>query len=894
LLTGTTASVLSGRLAYFFGLEGPAVTVDTACSSSLVALHLAVQSLRAGECSMALAAGVAVMASPGMFVEFSRQGGLSPDGRCKSFADSADGTGWSEGVGVLLVQRLSDAQRLGHPILAVVRGTAVNQDGASNGLTAPNGPSQQRVIRAALAAAGLPASDVDAVEAHGTGTTLGDPIEAQALLATYGRDREHPVWLGSLKSNIGHAQAAAGVAGIIKMVQAMRHGTLPRTLHVDAPSSHVDWSAGSLALLTEDTAWPDTGRPRRAGVSSFGVSRTNAHVVIEQAPERDTPEPSVASGPIPVVLSARDEPALLAQARRLRESLPGEVSVADLAHALATGRAALDRRAVVIAADLPELLSGLDAIVAGLPVPGVLLGERGGGGRPVFVFPGQGAQWAGMAVELLASSPVFAERMAECEVALAPYVDWSLVEVLADQSALERVDVVQPALFAVMVSLAHLWRSHGVEPAAVVGHSQGEIAAACVAGALSLPDAARVVALRSLALADLAGAGGMVSVSLPEADLGDLLTSGLSIAAVNGPSTVVLSGTPDALDALLATCERTDVRARRIPVDYASHSAQVDQIRDRLLADLAPITPRTAILPMVSTVTGELIDTATLDAEYWFQNLRETVRLDRAVRTLVGRGHHSFLEVSPHPVLTAAVQETAPDTVVLSTLRRDDGGPRRLATALGEAYAHGVALDWTVVAPGHRDPAVLDLLPTYAFQRARYWLDTPSASPGDAAFWDAVETGDSAVVAGLLDADENSVSALLPKLSAWRRTRRSRSETGSWHHRVRWEPVSISDTGRLAGTWLVLGIDSPERADVATALTAIGADVRLAEPGDSAEVGAVDGVLSLLALDDPSLDTAFALVQVHMAALPAPLWVVTSGAVRSADDEPAPDPDRAA
>ncbi|MEV8480151.1 type I polyketide synthase, partial [Streptomyces sp. NPDC051173] len=488
LATSSAASVMSGRLSYTFGLEGPAVTVDTACSSSLVALHLAVQSLRQGECSLALAGGVTVMTTPGLFVEFSRQRGLAPDGRCKPFAAAADGTGWGEGVGMLLLERLSDAQRNGHPVLAVVRGSAVNQDGTSSGLTVPNGISQQRVILQALANARLSAAEVDAVEAHGTGTTLGDPIEAQALLATYGQERpeDKPLLLGSVKSNIGHTQAAAGVAGVMKMVLAMRHGVLPQTLHVDEPSPNVDWTEGAVELLTEATPWPAADEPRRAGVSAFGVSGTNAHVILEQAPATAAEEEPARVEPpvVPWVLSARSESALGAQAERLLAHV-GELSPLDVGFSLATDRGVFEHRAVVLAGHR----DGLSALADGREVPGVVRGRvSGADGRAAFVFPGQGSQWVGMAAGLLDSSPVFAERAAECAAALAPYVDWSLTGLLRGDDAawLEQVDVVQPVLWAVMVSLAEVWRSTGVEPAAVIGHSQGEIAAACVAGALSL------------------------------------------------------------------------------------------------------------------------------------------------------------------------------------------------------------------------------------------------------------------------------------------------------------------------------------------------------------------------------------------------------------------------
>ncbi|MEV8420834.1 SDR family NAD(P)-dependent oxidoreductase [Streptomyces niveus] len=744
--SGSAASVASGRISYTFGLEGPAMTVDTACSSSLVALHLAAQALRQGECAMALAGGVTVMSTPTTFVEFSRQRGLSVDGRCKAFGAGADGTGWSEGVGVVLLERLSDARRLGHEVLAVVRGSAVNQDGASNGLTAPNGPAQQRVIRQALANAGLRPSDVDVVEAHGTGTTLGDPIEAQALLATYGQDRgEQPLWLGSLKSNIGHTQAAAGVGGVIKMVQAMRHGTLPRTLHADTPSPHVDWSTGAVQLLAESRPWPETSRPRRAAVSAFGVSGTNAHLIVEAppAPHRAPETPSRPAHPasVPWALSARTPDALRGQAQRLLALLDQhpDPDVIDLGHALATTRSAFPHRAVLVGRDLDEFRRALDALATDTVSASLIRGTARERGKAAFVFPGQGSQWTGMAVELLESAPVFAGRMRECEVALAPYVDWELSDVLDDEVMLERVDVVQPVLWAVMVSLAELWRSYGVEPAAVLGHSQGEIAAACVAGALSLDDGAKVVALRSrLILAELAGKGGMLSVELSADEVETRLipwSERLSVAAVNSPGAVVVSGDPDALDELAAACEADGVRARRIPVDYASHSAHVSSLRDALLTELAGITPRPATIPFYSAVTGAPLDTTELTAEYWYRNLRETVRFDTVTRTAAEHGHTHFVEVSPHAVLTVPTQRTLEaaeaEAVVTGSLRRGDGGPARMLTSLAEAHVSGLSADWRTVFDGLAPrPAAL---PTYAFQHARYWPEAATGSRADVA-----------------------------------------------------------------------------------------------------------------------------------------------------------------
>ncbi|TCO60872.1 acyl transferase domain-containing protein [Actinocrispum wychmicini] len=722
LVTGMATSVVSGRIAYALGLEGTAFTVDTACSSSLVALHLACQSLRQGECSLALAGGVAVMSAPGLFVEFSKQGALSPDGRCRAFSASANGFGLGEGVGAVVLERLSDAQRRGHQVLAVVRGSAVNQDGASSGLTAPNGPSQERVIRQALANARMSTSDVDVVEAHGTGTNLGDPIEAQALLATYGQSRERPLLLGSVKSNIGHAQAAAGVAGVIKMVLGMRHGVVPATLHVDAPSPHVDWSAGSVELPTEAVSWPDTGRPRRAGVSSFGVSGTNAHVILEQAPLLEDQPAAPQTGVVPWILSAKSSSALRAQAGRLLSHVDSrpDLRPADVAFSLVATRSVFDHRAVVVSADPRTALAGF---VADDPTADVTVGVAPAGNGPVFVFPGQGSQWIGMAAALLAENEAFAQRMTECQEALRPHVDWSLLDVLDDEDTLSRVDVIQPVLWAAMVSLAAVWESFGVRPAAVVGHSQGEIAAACVAGALSLADGALVVARRSQALRVLAGQGGMVSVPLPEARVRELFGQ-VAVAAVNGPSATVVAGDPGALDDVLAECERMDVRAKRIPVDYASHSPHVDAIRDELLTLLAPIRPQRPAIPFHSTVPG---DHGLLDAGYWFTNLRQTVNFAPTVQRLAG-SHRVFVEVSPHPVLTAAVQDTLADGMAIGTLRRDDGGMARFLTSAAEAHVHGVAIEWERAFQNVRRVE----LPTYAFQRDRYWL-SPYAGGGDPA-----------------------------------------------------------------------------------------------------------------------------------------------------------------
>ncbi|MFI6628652.1 SDR family NAD(P)-dependent oxidoreductase, partial [Nonomuraea fuscirosea] len=792
LVTGNATSVVSGRVAYTFGLEGPTFTVDTACSASLVALHLACRSLRDGETDLALTGGVTVMSTPGTFTAFSRQRVMSRDGRCKAFAASADGAAFSEGAGILAVERLSDAQRHGHPVLAVIRGSAINQDGASSGLTAPNGPSQERVIRQALANAGLTPDQVDAVEAHGTGTKLGDPIEAHALLATYGRDRDGrgPLRLGSVKSNLGHTQAAAGVAGVIKMVMAMRHSTLPRTLHVDEPSPYVDWSSGGVELLLENTPWSANGLPRRAGVSSFGVSGTNAHVVIEEPPAAEDPSASgtgSASGDgseavtvhgtaggrsasvlygdrtpdvLPFAVSGRSEAALRAQAAALANHLserltdhpdrqPAEtqpsatesavtepsVILRDVARSLLTTRTSWEHRAVVIAGggEPGALTSALTALAEGEPAPNLVLGTAHGGtearAQAVFIFPGQGSQWPGMAAELLRTSPVFAARMAEVAAEIEQHVDWHVLEALHDPAALDRLEVVQPVLFAVMVSLAALWESMGVRPSAVVGHSQGEVAAAYVAGGLSLEDAVRVIVLRSRLFAEtLVGKGAIAAIALPASDLERRLTAWdgrLSVGARNGPSHSTVVGDEAALAELVAQCETEGIRARHLASTVASHSDQVDPLHDRLLDLLAPIRPCTGHVPFYSTVTGDVLDTAELTPEYWFGNARRPVAFHDVVTALLRDGRGAFIECSAHPVLVMSVRDTVEaagaDAYATGTLRRDEGGPARFLTSAAEAYANGVPADLTLAAGDaspHRAP-----LPTYAFQRRRFWLD---------------------------------------------------------------------------------------------------------------------------------------------------------------------------
>ncbi|UOZ05348.1 type I polyketide synthase [Amycolatopsis sp. WQ 127309] len=881
LAIGTVCSVASGRISFTFGLQGPNLSVDTACSSSLVGVHLAATALRRGECSLALAGGVAVLSSPTVFVEFSRQGGLAPDARVKPFADGADGTAWAEGGGLFVLERYSDARRHGHPVLALIAGSAVNSDGASNGLTAPSGTAQERLLATALADAGLRPSDVDVVEAHGTGTKLGDPIEAGALLAAYGAHRapDRPLLVGSLKSNLGHTQAAAGAAGVIKMVQSMRHGTVPATLNVDRPSEHVDWTGG-LHLVTEATPWPE-GAVRRAGVSSFGIGGTNAHVILQQPPAQpDVPRLTMSAVTPLWTISAGSPDALRAQAARLAAHCAAHPELADhdLGFSLATTRAALTHRAVLTGRE------ALTALAAGKTDPGLTTGVVGEGGL-AFLFAGQGSQRAGMGRHLHEWYPAFARAFDE----VCAELDLPLRDVVfgADQDTLDRTEFAQPALFAVEVALFRLLEHWGIRPDLLLGHSVGELAAAHVAGVLSLPDAGRLVAARGRLMQALPARGAMYAVAATADEVGELPAE-VSLAAVNGPRSVVLSGSADAVTAVAERFRAQGRRTKRLRVSHAFHSALMEPMLDGFRAVAKSLDYRPPRIPVVSDLTGRVAtDEQLCSPDYWVDHVRGTVRFADGVRTLAEQGVTTFLEIGPATTLTDMAADCLDDVVDTAVLPTDD-----VLAAVAALHVRGHGPDWAKWYAGSGARPVP--LPTYAFQRKRFWLLpewAPEQNRADAEFWAAVASEDPRRFGGLLGTDLD-VAGLLPALARWRREHDQDTEADRLRYRIGWQPVTGHDAAKR--DWVVVhSADRPVPEPILAALggtaLAVDADAGRAEiAGLLRDVEPGDGLVSLLALDErphpagvpAGLALTTALVQAAGDVdLDVPLWCVTQAAV---------------
>ncbi|MFJ5779449.1 type I polyketide synthase [Streptomyces sp. NPDC093094] len=899
MLTGNALGVVSGRVAYTFGFEGPALSIDTQCSSSLVALHAAAQALVGGECDLVLAGGVTVMSTPGMLLEFSRKRGLAPDGRCKAFSADADGTGWAEGAAVLVLERLSDARRAGRQVLAVLRATGTNQDGASNGLTAPSGSSQQRLIRATLSRAGLRAADIDVVEAHGTGTELGDPIEANALIATYGQDRPvgRPLYLGSLKSNIGHTQAAAGAAGVMKMVLALRHGALPRTLHVAEPSPHVDWSAGAVRLLREPVTWAPSDRPRRAAISAFGVSGTNAHVVIEEAPE---PEPVTARPALPLVVSARTAEALRDQAGRLAAHLtgcPDSIRLIDVGATLAA-RTRFEHRAVVVTDGREEAVRALRAVAEGEGGPGVTCGSvlpQVVDGRLAVLFTGQGGQRPGMGERLYTTQPVFARALDEVCIRMDSHLDVPLREVMfaprgvGPASLLDETVYTQPALFAYETALFRLLQSWGVVPDVLMGHSIGELTAAHAAGVWSLDDACALVAARGRLMQACPPGGAMAAVQGTEAEVCAALAEfggRVVVAAVNGPTACVVAGDEDAVNAVLASWRRRGRRTKLLRVSRAFHSPHMDGMLDAFREAARSVTSHPPDIPVVSNVTGEMATADHLASpEYWVRHVRGTVKFLQGMRCLHEQGVGAYLEVGPDAVLSAMGPDCLPENadrpaeaVFAATARAGRDEEITFQSALAELHVRGVDADWR--APFSGRGAVFTELPTYAYQRRRYWLEptAPTTQP--------------------------VVRAVDPV---------------RWRYRVTWRPVTVQPgtvPGSLSGTWLVLlpstGVGRKWRKRISWVLDALGAQVvevpaeeqdrdrrhlaKLLRERVAESEGELGGVLSFLALDTtahaehPALTRGFAQTCTLAQALAdmaadVPLWCATRTAVAASGEE---------
>ncbi|WP_288255010.1 type I polyketide synthase [uncultured Hydrogenophaga sp.] len=737
IASGNAHSVASGRVSYFMGLQGPALSIDTACSSSLVALHVACLSLRSGESRTALAGGVNLMCSPETTVALTKAHMLAPDGRCKTFDAAADGFARGEGCGVLVLKRLSDAQADGDRVLAVIRGSAANQDGRSGGLTVPNGPAQEAVIRAALADAGLSPADIDYVEAHGTGTTLGDPIEVRALAGALGPGRaaDAPLRIGSVKTNLGHLESAAGVAGVMKVVLSLMHGRIPRHLHFKTPSPHIAWAQYPVRVTADGEAWARGDRVRRAGVSSFGFSGTNAHLVIEEAPLAPATAAQASERPVHCLpLSARSDVALreLAGAFARELATPG-VSLADVAHTAGVGRSHFAERLAVAAADAGEARAALEAFAQGGQPEGLsrATATPGQPAEVVFLFTGAGAQYPGMAASLIEASPIFRDVIDRCDAILGADAQGRTLKSVLQAGASEGAPIhemgwTQPAMFAVQVGLAQLWRAWGVEPAAVIGHSVGEYAAACVAGVFTLEEGIRLIAERGRLMQALPPGGAMAAVYAPADEVQRALApwSGkLSIAAYNAPDSVVVAGEAQALDALLAELATRDVQGKKVLVSLAAHSPLMEPALDAMEACAGRVSMRAPRIPVAWNLTGgAALPGGAPDARYWRRHLREPVRFADGLQSLHQQGYRVFLEIGPHPVLTAYAQSGLPEegTVLLGSLRRRKDDWRELMHSLGALYTHGAPIDWSKVDSGL--PRQRLALPTYPFERRPFWI----------------------------------------------------------------------------------------------------------------------------------------------------------------------------
>ncbi|MBL7256057.1 acyltransferase domain-containing protein [Actinoplanes sp. LDG1-01] len=742
---GSSGALIANRISILFDVRGMSFCADSGQSSSLVSLALTCERLRSGAVDTAIVGGVHLITDPDAGLALANLGALSPDGHCYTFDDRANGFVRGEGGAFVVLKRLDLAVADGDHIYAAIGGWGVANGGATSRMPDPSPTGQAAATLAALDRAGVAFADVDYVEAHGTGTRLGDPAELAGLReVSRRRDRTRPLTIGSVKTNVGHLEPAAGIVGFVKAALCVDRGFLVPSRNFRSPNTGVADFARDFEVLGAARPWPGSpGRPRRAGVSSFGMGGTTAHVILEQAPGRPATTEEVA-GTLPWVLSARSAEALRTQAARLREFVAADSSLthADVARSLTSTRTLFDHRAVLLSDGRAAALADLDLVAAGLSSAQVVQGVAGAPSRKiVLVFPGQGSQWLGMGKQLYGESEVFARAIDDCADAFEPWLSWSLTDVVTGAegaASLDRIDVVQPALFAMMVSLAALWRSLGVVPDAVVGHSQGEVAAAYVAGALSLADAARIVAVRSRGMATLAGSGGMSAVGAPASWVRDRLArwpGRLSIAALNGPASVVVSGETPALDEFAELAAAEGVRVRRVKVDLAGHSHYLEPLRDRLLADTACVAPIETAMEFYSTVTGGRFDTRGLDNAHWYANLRSPVRFAEVVEQLMGTPGSVFVEVSPRPVLQLAMAETADalsvSPVVVSTLQRDDGGLRTVLTSLAELFARGLPVDWAATAD--RRPARRVALPTYPFQRQRYWLSATEAEPERAA-----------------------------------------------------------------------------------------------------------------------------------------------------------------